>query len=538
MRPGAVTGFLGPNGAGKSTTMRMVLGLDAPDRRARSRSAGRRYAELPAPLRDGRRAARRRCGPPRAERPRTTCGPGGGRTASPRRRVDEVLDEVGLAAVADRGTAGFSLGMRQRLGIAAALLGDPEVLCSTSRSTGSTPRASAGCATCCAAWRREGRTVFVSSHLMAEMQRTADHLIVIGRGRLLADTPMDEFIRTRSRPVTRVRSGDPERLASALVGAGASPPRRGRRRLGGVRAERRGGRRPRRPRGRGAARADPARLVARGRLHGHDRREHRVPGRERCLLTPHPTVAPALARAVRAEVVKATSTRSLRWTLLACALVMPVLAVFVGLTESLQPDDTVLGGSLTGAPLAQLVAGAFGVIVVTGEYSTGTIRPTCAAVPRRGTVLAAKALLVGSSVAAAGLASAAAAFGLGSLLLGGDGRPTGEPFPALLGVAGGLAALAVLGVGAGVLLRHSAGAVAAVVGVALVPALVAPALGPAERWVAGASPTSGLEKMTQTSDAAPDVVGSLGAWPSLALVVGYTAACCAGAAVTLLRRDV
>lgn len=243
-------------------------------------------------------------------------------------------------------------------------------------------------------------------------------------------------------------------------------------------------------------------------------------------------------RAVAAEAVKLTSTRSLRWTFVAFAVVTPVMAVFVALTGSLQPDDTVMGGSLTAAPVAQIVAAALGAVVMTGEYSTGTVRPTFAAMPRRGTVLAAKAAVVGVTVFVAGLVSSAAGFAIGSVLLSGEGYATGEPFPALVGVATNFAVLAVLGLAVGAILRHSAGAVAAVVGVVLLPPLLAPMFGEAQRWIAGASPTAALEKMTQTSDAAPDVVGSLGAWPSLALVAGYTAVVVAAAGLTLRVRDI
>ena len=243
-------------------------------------------------------------------------------------------------------------------------------------------------------------------------------------------------------------------------------------------------------------------------------------------------------RALAAEAVKLTSTRSLRWTFAAFATLTPVMAVFVALTGSLQPDDTVMGGSLTAAPLAQSVAAALGAVVMTGEYSTGTVRPTFAAMPGRGMVLATKAAVVGAAVFVTGLVSSAAAFALGSVLLAGDGYATGEPFPALVGVAASFAALAVLGLAVGALLRHSAGAVATVVGVVLLPPLLAPMFGDAQRWIAGASPTSALEKMTQTSDAAPDVVGSLGAWPSLALVVAYTALAVAASAAALRARDV
>jgi ABC-2 type transport system permease protein len=242
--------------------------------------------------------------------------------------------------------------------------------------------------------------------------------------------------------------------------------------------------------------------------------------------------------ALAAEGVKLASTRSLRWMFVAFAVLTPVMAVFVALTGSLQPDDTVMGGSLTAAPLAQIVAAAFGAVVMTGEYSTGTVRSTFAAMPGRGMVLGAKAAAVGAAVFVAGLASSATGVAIGSVLLAGDGYATGEPFPALVGVAASFAVLAVLGLAVGALLRHSAGAVAAVVGVVLLPPLVAPMFGDAQRWVAGASPASALEKMTQTSDAAPDLVGSLGAWPSLALVAGYAALATAAALAALRARDV
>jgi ABC-2 type transport system permease protein len=245
-----------------------------------------------------------------------------------------------------------------------------------------------------------------------------------------------------------------------------------------------------------------------------------------------------LRRAVAAEAIKVASTRSLRWTFAGLTVLTPVMAVFVGLTGSLQPDDTVLGGSLTAAPLAQVVAAAFGAVVMTSEYSTGTARPTFAAMPGRGTVLAAKALVAAAVVFVSGLVSSAAAWAVGSALLAGEGYASGDPFPAVAGVAAGFSAMAVLGLAVGALLRHSAGAVAGVVGVAVVPALLAPVFGDVQRWIAGASPMAALQKMTQTSDASPDVVGSFGAWPSLALVVAYTAATTVVAARVLRARDV
>lgn len=134
--------------------------------------------------------------------------------------------------------------------------------------------------------------------------------------------------------------------------------------------------------------------------------------------------------------------------------------------------------------------------------------------------------------------SSVAAWGIGCAMLSGNGYASGDPFPALAGVGAGFAAMAVLGLAVGALLRHSAGAIAAVVGVALVPSLLAPVFGDLQRWIAGASPMSALQKMTQSSDAAHDVVGSLGPWPSLLLVVACAVASVAVASRALRTRDV
>jgi ABC-2 type transport system ATP-binding protein len=190
--PGRVTGFVGPNGAGKSTTMRMVLGLDTPDDGA-ALVGDRPYRSLRDPLRrvgalldagalhPGRRAR---------DHLRWLAQSNG----LPRRRVDEVLDLVGLAGVAGRRAGGFSLGMRQRLGIAAALLGDPPVLLFDEPVNGLDPEGVRWIRGLLRGFAAEGRTVLVSSHLMAELADTADHLIVIGRGRLIADTSVRELL--------------------------------------------------------------------------------------------------------------------------------------------------------------------------------------------------------------------------------------------------------------------------------------------------------------------------------------------------------
>jgi ABC-2 type transport system permease protein len=242
--------------------------------------------------------------------------------------------------------------------------------------------------------------------------------------------------------------------------------------------------------------------------------------------------------AVAFEWTKFRTARSTVLTTVALALAFPLMALVVAATESLQPDDTILGASLLGgAVLAQLTAAALGAVVVTSEFRTGMIRTTLTACPRPLVVLAAKATVVAGVVGAATLPSAAAAFGIGRVMLDADTYATGDAFPALLGVALAITAIGVLGVGIGTVVRQSAGAMAAVVGVVLLPGFVAPLLGGAERWVGGASLNGVLGKLTQSSDATPEAVGSLGAWPSLAVVATYTVVTVAGAVWVLRARD-
>jgi ABC-2 type transport system ATP-binding protein len=191
VRPGHVTGFLGPNGSGKSTTMRLILGLDRPDA-GLARIGGRRYRELRWPLREvGALLESRAFHPGRSARGHLAALAAS--NALPRRRVDEVLDMVGLAGAARRRAGRFSLGMAQRLGVAAALLGDPGVLLLDEPVNGLDPEGIRWIRTLLQTLAAEGRTVFVSSHLISEMALTADRLVVIGRGRLLADTTVAEL---------------------------------------------------------------------------------------------------------------------------------------------------------------------------------------------------------------------------------------------------------------------------------------------------------------------------------------------------------
>ncbi|QIB48073.1 ABC transporter permease subunit [Streptomyces aureoverticillatus] len=237
------------------------------------------------------------------------------------------------------------------------------------------------------------------------------------------------------------------------------------------------------------------------------------------------------------EWIKFRSVRSTVWTTLATALAPVVGAVFVAATGSLRADDTVLGGSLTLSVVAQMLAAVVGALLVTGEYGSGTLRTTFTANPRRATVLGAKATLIASVMYAVGLLSCTVAFLLGDALLPSGKYAQGEPFPALFGVAGCFAVAGLLGLAVGTLVRHSAGAVTTVIGLLLLPSLFGPLFGDARRWVAGVSPTAALEKLTQTSDATADAVGSLGPWPSLWLVAGYTAVLLLTAAGVLQRRD-
>lgn len=176
--------------------------------------------------------------------------------------------------------------------------------------------------------------------------------------------------------------------------------------------------------------------------------------------------------------------------------------------------------------------------MVTGEYSSGTIRTTFAAAPHRGTVFAAKATLVAAVMYVLTLLSCSTAYVVGDATLPEGRYAQGDPLPALFGIAASFAVAAVLGLAVGTLVRHSAGAVTTVIGLLLLPSLFGPLFGNAERWIAGLSPTAALEKLTQTSDAAADTVGSLGPWPSLLLVAASTADVSLAALLLLGRRDV
>lgn len=242
-------------------------------------------------------------------------------------------------------------------------------------------------------------------------------------------------------------------------------------------------------------------------------------------------------QAVLFEWTKLRSARALWGTLVAGGALPPVFAVIVAATGSLQPDDTILGASLTGVVGAQLAAIFLGALVLTTEHTTGTLPSTFTASPRRGVVLAAKAMVAGALTFGVTLVSATAAFLAGRALLEGDRYALGDPFPALLGVALCVGSTTLLGLAVGTVLRHSAGAVAAGAGLLLVPSFLAPFLGDLQRWVAGATPLAAVQKLTQTSDATPEAVGRLGGWASLLVVAGLALGTLAASAHHLDGRD-
>jgi ABC-2 type transport system ATP-binding protein len=218
VKPGTVTGFLGPNGAGKSTTMRMIVGLDAPTSGSVTVN-GNRYARHQAPLQEvGALLEAKSIHPGRSAYNHLlalalTHG-------IPRRRVDEVIEMAGLGSVAKKRAGAFSLGMGQRLGIAAALLGDTQTVMLDEPVNGLDPEGVLWIRNLLKALADEGRTVFVSSHLMSEMALVADHLIIVGRGRLLADTTVQDLVREAGGDMVQVATQEPARLREALAAPG------------------------------------------------------------------------------------------------------------------------------------------------------------------------------------------------------------------------------------------------------------------------------------------------------------------------------
>jgi len=218
VEPGRITGFLGPNGAGKTTTMRLILGLDRPTGGSVT-VHGKQFSGLAYPMHEvGALLDAKAVHGGRSAYNHLLCL--AQTNGLPRTRVSEVLDLVGLAEVASKRSRGFSLGMGQRLGIAAALLGDPGILMFDEPVNGLDPEGILWIRNLMKSLAAQGRTIFVSSHLMSEMENTADHLLVIGRGRLIADCSVAEFIARNSVQSVRVRTPEPDALIRVLHAAG------------------------------------------------------------------------------------------------------------------------------------------------------------------------------------------------------------------------------------------------------------------------------------------------------------------------------
>lgn len=225
VKPGRVTGFLGPNGAGKTTTMRMIMGLDRPTAGV-ALVGGRRYIDISEPLREvGALLDASAMNPGRTGLSHLRIGARSNGLAL--KRVDELVNHVGLGAAAHRRIKGYSLGMRQRLGIASALLGDPTILLFDEPINGLDLDGVRWIRTLLRGLADEGRTVFVSSHLMSELQAIADHVIIIGRGRLIANSTLDELLGSFGEQRVRVRTTAPDDLVSALAQREARAERTG-----------------------------------------------------------------------------------------------------------------------------------------------------------------------------------------------------------------------------------------------------------------------------------------------------------------------
>ncbi|WP_459545834.1 hypothetical protein [Nocardia sp. X0981] len=237
-------------------------------------------------------------------------------------------------------------------------------------------------------------------------------------------------------------------------------------------------------------------------------------------MTIHSQTRAVLRDQMSAELIKVSSARTL-WALPVMAAALgPVTALFVGLTSSLDSDDTLLGGALTGLTLSLAVVAAWGALLVTTEYSSGTIRPTLAATPQRAIVLAAKAIVAAVIGSMSGLLATNLAYLVGRMTIDASKYAPGDVFPGFLGIYCCFPAVALLGVAAGFTLRSSVGAVAVVTAHVVLPQLsAAQAFGDLHKWTTLIAPSAVVAKLSQNSDAAPELMGSLGGWPRLALVL-------------------
>ena len=574
VEPGQVTGFLGPNGAGKSTTMRLILGLDRPQSGI-ALINGRRYRDLKDPLRTvGALLEAKTVHPGRSARNHLlflaqTQG-------LPARRVEEVLALVGLQDVADKRAGGFSLGMSQRLGVAVAMLGDPEVLLLDEPVNGLDPEGVLWIRNLMKQLAADGRTIFVSSHLMNEMAVTADHLIVIGRGKLITEASTEDVIARSTDKSVRVRTPDADRLAELVTAAGGKVVR-------GVQADGAGllhghgprgaaGRRARRVRVDRAARADPAGLAGRG-VHGTDvgqrgiRRARPGSGENRGGEGPVTTTSPVtptrgpedpaagrhagFAGLLRAEWTKIRSVRSTVWTLVIFVVVcIGFTALIAWLTEShwygpraASRDATAISNPVgfilgTGVGLGQLAIGVLGVLVITSEYSSGVIRASLLAVPRRLPVLAAKAVVFAVLLLVVTEIVAFCSFFVGSAILHAHVPVSLSGSGVTRAVAGAglyLTVLGLLALAIGTMIRHTAGAISTIIGIVFVLPILSGLL--PSSWGAHINaylPEQAGTLITHTHEQSGDL---LSPWQGFGVLCIWTVLALAAAAYLLERRD-
>ena len=566
VHPGRVTGFLGPNGAGQ-------VDHHAHDRRTRSADRGHRHRQRRT-VRRGIRSPLHEVGALLDAKAVHT-----GRTAENhllamaathgigRRRVREVIELTGLESVARKRVGGFSLGMGQRLGIAAALLGDPQTLLFDEPVNGLDPEGVLWVRQLVRNLAAEGRTIFLSRHLMSEMALTADHLIVLGRGRIIADAPVADIIARRHRSRVHVRSPHASQLADLLAGPDITVTRveTGLLEVTGLDASAQSATSP--P---GTASSihelTPQHALARGGLHGPHRGRRRIPygGTPMTTTTTTPTASRPAPRTpttslsfggvLRSEWIKLRSLRSTVWSYASVVAIVLGLALVLALTTVSGVDgapDTVGGpaeaqvgllvqSSTFGVFLAQLVVAVLGVLVISGEYGTGMSRSTFTAVPKRLPVLAAKAAVLFVVTFLVGVIATVGAYVVSSAVYSAHDVSASltdpDLFMPLLGASLYLALVAVFSLGVGTMVRSSAGGI----GIVLALILVVPTilqLVPAD-WAQDIHPyllsTAGTNMFAPT-----EITGTetLTAWQDLLVVLGWVAASTAGAAVLLTKRD-
>ncbi len=565
VRPGEVTGFLGRNGAGKTTTLRMILGLERPASGTVTVD-GRLYAGLAAPLRHVGSLLDARAVQPGASASEHLLALASSNGID-RRRVGEVLETVGLGTVGRKRAGTFSLGMLQRLGLAAALLGDPPILVLDEPLNGLDPEGIIWFRQLMRQMAAEGRTLLVSSHLMTEMAVTADHLLIIGEGRLLVDSEMKAFERDHEHEEIRVRTPDPQTLRSRVAGAGGTV-----RDLDDATSFA--------VSGLNGATIGALALRAGVELHELAPVRRSLEDAFMELTAPGAPRAPAPARAtpaavspvrpgsppveggavaqqpvtrfrdiVRSELIKFRSTRPGPLLVVGSLIAGAGTALlFANATAQRYPgfdaderhsfDPTLM--SLRGRSLLEVSLGVLGALAVTSEYGAGTITPSLAAVPDRGRLLAAKALTTAGISLGTGLAASTSGFLAGQALLARRGVPhdtlrSAGSARAVLG--GGLhaTAAALLGLGTGVHTRSTAGAVSTIFGAEW----LVPGIGPAFP-----EPLPDLLTRYWLTEAGASILATrpdpelLSPWAGLGVMAGSTAAVLGSALAVFRNRDV